>query len=61
MNFGWLLRMAVWARRPPSARQVRITLLILALFLVLFAVERLWGWPEWLTPAGGVRGGVPRP
>ncbi|MBK5928953.1 hypothetical protein [Rhodobaculum claviforme] len=50
MNLFWLLRMARWVRQPPSEGAVRFVLAIMALCLVLFAVERIWGWPEMLTP-----------
>lgn len=46
----WLLRMARWARNPPSEKRVRLVLSVLALSLGLVAFERLVGWPEWLTP-----------
>jgi hypothetical protein len=23
---------------------------VIAICLVLFGIERIWGWPEWLTP-----------
>ena len=45
----WFVRMARWARHPPSAMQVRILLGVLALALALVAVEHFWGWPAWLT------------
>lgn len=50
MNLMWLVRMARWVRQPPSERAVVFVLAIVALCLVLFAVERIWGWPEALTP-----------
>lgn len=43
------LRMAKWARNPPSARRVRLVLIVLALCLILFAIERWIGWPEALN------------
>lgn len=43
------LRMARLARHPPSARHVRIGLVVLALAAALFAVESLGWWPEALT------------
>jgi len=43
------LRMAKWARNPPSARRVRLVLIVLALCLILFATERWIGWPEALS------------
>ncbi len=46
----WLLRMARWARKPPSAARVRLVAGVIVLCLVLFAIERLFGWPDWLTP-----------
>lgn len=47
MNLLWLLRMVKWARRPPSARQVKVVLAVVALCLVLYAIERFIGWPDW--------------
>ncbi len=53
-----LLRMAKWARNPPSARRVKLVLAVLLAVLALFAVERLIGWPERLnlqeTPRGRI-------
>lgn len=45
------MRMALWARHPPSAARVRLVLGVIAVCLALFAVERLVGWPDWLTPS----------
>jgi hypothetical protein len=46
----WLLRAKRWAQNPPSAGRVRLVLGVIALCLVLVAVERFIGWPDWLTP-----------
>jgi hypothetical protein len=51
----WLLRASKWARRPPSWRQVRVALIIVAVGLALFAIERFWGWPDFLTVNDRVR------
>ncbi|MGR1582225.1 hypothetical protein ACSSNL_12250 [Thalassobius sp. S69A] len=45
----WFLRMAKWARHPPSAKRVRLVLGVIALCLILVAIERWIGWPEALT------------
>ncbi len=50
MNPIWFLRMAKWARKPPSEARVKLVLAIIALCLLLFAIEWMFGWPEWLTP-----------
>lgn len=55
-NFRHLMRMSKWARRPPGERQVKLVLGVIALCLALFAVERLVGWPDWLTPNQVPRG-----
>jgi len=55
-DFRQLLRMKKWARRPPGERQVKLVLGVIALCLMLFAVERLVGWPDWLTPNRVPRG-----
>lgn len=52
MNFGWLMRAKRWAQNPPSMGRVKFVLGIIALCVVLYAIERLYGWPEWLTPNG---------
>jgi hypothetical protein len=50
MNTHWLLRAARWARNPPSAARVKFVLAIIVVCIGLYAVERLVGWPEALTP-----------
>ena len=45
-----LLRMKRWAANPPSERAVRLALAIIVLCILLFGIERLVGWPDWLTP-----------
>lgn len=50
MNLHWLMRAKRWAARPPSAGKVKFVLAIIAVCIVLFAVERTMGWPDWLTP-----------
>jgi len=55
MNPIWFVRMWRWAKNPPSAARVRLVLGVIALCLVLVAVERWVGWPDWLTTQGGAR------
>ncbi|MGB8623360.1 MAG: hypothetical protein WCD16_11120 [Paracoccaceae bacterium] len=52
MNYRWLLRASRWARNPPSAGRVKLVLGIVALCLVLAALEHWVGWPDWLTTNG---------
>ncbi len=49
MNPIWLIRMARWARNPPSPGRVKLVLGVIACCLVLFGIERIFGWPDWLT------------
>ena len=49
MNPIWFLRMARWAKRPPSEARVKFVLAIIAVCVILFGIERYFGWPEWLT------------
>ncbi|MFQ5438456.1 MAG: hypothetical protein ACE5DK_06470 [Paracoccaceae bacterium] len=56
MNIMWFLRMARWARHPPSPRRVMLVLGVIAFCLALYGAERVFGWPEWLTPAHISRG-----
>ena len=55
MNPIWLIRMAKWARNPPSLGRVQLVFIVLALCLVLVGIEWLWGWPAWLTVNKGPR------
>ncbi len=48
MNMRQLLRMARWARHPPSAKRVKLVLGVVAICLLLFAIERWIGVPDWL-------------
>ncbi|MEX5728991.1 hypothetical protein Ga0609869_002344 [Rhodovulum iodosum] len=50
MNLRWMLRAKRWAQTPPSAGRVKFVLGVIALCLLLYAVERVFGWPDWLTP-----------
>ena len=58
MNYRWFLRMARWGRNPPGEKQVKLVLGVIAICLALFAVERLVGWPDWLTPDNTPRGRI---
>ncbi len=52
MNSRWLIKMAQWARNPPSTGRVKLVfgVTIICIFLVL--TERMVGWPDWLTVNG---------
>lgn len=45
----WLIRMARWARHPPSWGRVKLVVGVVLVCLALAGVEYLWGWPDWLT------------
>ena len=49
MNYIRLLRAKRWAQRPPSSKRVKLVFSIVAICLVVFAVERFVGWPEFLS------------
>ncbi|SFN38864.1 hypothetical protein SAMN04487859_101332 [Roseovarius lutimaris] len=49
MNIMWLLRMARWARNPPSRAYRRMLLVVLGFVLVIGGIEYFLGWPEALT------------
>lgn len=55
MNLHWLMRMAQWARNPPSPGRVRLVLGVVAACFALWGIEQIWGWPDWLTVNGRVR------
>ncbi len=60
MNYRWLLRMSRWAKNPPSEGRIKFVFAIVAICLALYAVERIYGWPEWLTPQATPKGRISR-
>lgn len=60
MRLIWFLRMAHWAHRPPSAKRVKFVLGIIVVCLALLGIERIFGWPDWLTPNFPSRGWIAR-
>ena len=62
MNFNprHMIRMTKWARNPPGEKQVRLFFLVVAICLVLFGIDRIFGWPEWLTVDGTPSGKITR-
>ena len=56
MNLRWLLRMATWARRPPSMGRVLLGLAVLGAVLAIAGLQWAGFWPEALTvPVRGAR------
>lgn len=58
MNPLWLMKMAQWARNPPSGKRVKLVLAVVALCFALVIYERIFGWPDALT-VERVRGTAP--
>ena len=58
LNPRHFLRMAKWARNPPSEKRLILIAIVIAVCLVVFGLERLFGWPDWLsvdsTPKGRI-------
>ncbi len=49
MNLRHLLRMSKFARNPPSDKRVKLVFGVILTCVILFGIERLIGWPDWLT------------
>ncbi|MTJ04091.1 MAG: hypothetical protein FH759_05270 [Sediminimonas qiaohouensis] len=49
MNMRWIVRMARWARHPPSEKMVKLVLSIVAVAAVIYVIERYVGWPDWMS------------
>lgn len=60
MNLRHLLRMSKWARKPPSETKVKLVIGIIVLCLILFAIERWIGVPDWMQMELPRRGKIPR-
>jgi hypothetical protein len=50
MNPRWLLMPKRWAQNPPSMGKMKFVVAIVLLCIAFYAIERIWGWPDWLTP-----------
>lgn len=50
MNPHWLMRASRWVRHPPSPGRVKLVLAIVGICVILYGIERIYGWPDWLTP-----------
>ena len=57
LNPRQFLRMARWARRPPSQKRVLLVLGVVAVALAIWGLEQLFGTPDWmqLQPMPGGR------
>ena len=51
----WILRMARWARHPPSLGRVKLVLAVVLICAALVLIETFVGWPDWATVTGGGR------
>ena len=54
----WLFRMRRWIDNPPSAKQVRLGFIVIAIVVVIVALEYFGLWPDALTAERAPR--VPR-
>ena len=45
----WGIRLTQWFRNPPSPRTVALVIGLVAICLLIVGVERIYGWPAWLT------------
>jgi hypothetical protein len=57
MNPKFFLKMARIARHPPLRKTILLWIAVVGIALVLFGIERLIGWPDWLT-VNSHRGGI---
>jgi hypothetical protein len=48
LNPRHFFRMAKWARKPPSEKRVKLVLAVIAIALVIFGLERVFGTPDWM-------------
>ncbi|SFM15022.1 hypothetical protein [Shimia aestuarii] len=60
MKIRHFLRMARWARNPPSEGRVKLVFAIIAICLVVFAFEKVFGWPDWMTLGNTPKGRMTR-
>jgi hypothetical protein len=56
---NWLVRMSMLARRPPPLWKVKLVIGVIVICLVIFGVENIWGWPDFLSVNGRFRHKLP--
>ena len=50
MNHRHIVKMAQWARNPPSLQRVILVFSVVGICLALAGIEFFIGWPEGLSP-----------
>ena len=55
-NMRQAFQMAKWARHPPSAQRIKLMIAVLMICVVLFGIDRIFGWPDFLTMQNAPRG-----
>ena len=50
LSYRHIVKMAKWARHPPSLKQVIFVFSVIVFCLALFGYEKIFGWPEALNP-----------
>ena len=59
MGPNFFLRMARWARHPPSPQRVKLMAILVALCVMLWGIDLMGWWPDWLAVNGRAR--LPNP
>ncbi len=49
MTWRWLLRAAMWVRRPPSPQRIKMFVGLVVICIVIGLIEYFGYWPEWAT------------
>ena len=52
--------MSKWARKPPGEKRVKLVIGIIVICLILFAIERWIGVPDWMQMELPRRGNITR-
>jgi hypothetical protein len=45
----WLMRARMWVKNPPSAKRVKFIFALVAISLLVAALEYFGFWPDWAT------------
>lgn len=47
MNWRWIMRAAIWVRRPPSPRKIKFFVGLIVIAITIGLIEYFGYWPEW--------------